>query len=397
MKKITISFVLLMLCASFALGATGDLTFMKQPPPTRSSARMYVSGFKLAGVDKAKGLVNKNALVGTLRGAAGAVMVAIDAAKADATKPELIRLDFSGTGMFKDAPTAPIKMRPAQRNVTMGMIGPVVINAKRDGQSIPVTLQGTYWKQGTRRGLSLMMTVVVEGSCKFGTKTYPVRIIDGNGNLKFADALKPPFRPSTMMPFDRVMVGTDDGKFSSGAATAYIGQPIFIDGKLYSVDISGMKIKAAAMDVAVGSVKVDSPRWNCTLVGKKYFLTVSGGKEAINVPADEYQTANYTLYTSNTPGKRSAYIRGYGSYRGGKSFTVSSGKTAALPIGAPIEATVTSSNSKGKVRMNLLMKDSLGGRISSIANAAGQRPAPPSIQVIDKAGKVVYTAKLGYG
>jgi len=396
MSRATISFVLVMLCGSIALGAVGDLTFMTQPPPSRTSVRLYVPQFKPAEADKARGLVNEHSIVGQVRGVDD-VMVAVDSAKADAAQPDLIRLDFTGTGNFKGAPTAKIKMRPSQRNVTMGVIGPASIVVKRGGQSVPATVSGTYWKQGERRGLSLMMSTAAEGKCKFGAKTYPVRVIDGNGNLKCSDALKPPYRPSYAMPYDRVMVGTGDGKFSSRAATTYVGQPVFIDGKLYRVEVSGMKIKASPMSGAVGKVKVDAPRWSCTLIGKKYFMTLSGGKAPIAAPADEYVTANYTVYTGADPSRRCAAIRGYGSYRGGKAFKVASGQTVDLRIGAPIDATVMSSARAGKVRINLMMKDSLGGRISSIITDEGKRPAPPKIDVVNKAGKIIYSANLAYG
>jgi len=396
MKTAAISILAIMLCGSFALGAVGDLTFMKKPPASRTNSRLYVSRFTHGGADKARGLVHENSVTGQVRGLDG-VTVAIDATKPDATKPDVIRLDFTGKGDFSKAPTATIKMRPPQRNVTLGMIGPAVGAVNRDGVSVPVTLSGTYWKQGDRRGLSLIMSAAGEGSCKFGSKTYPVRVIDGNGNLKLSDALKPPFRPSSMMPFDRVLVGTDGGKFSNSAATSYVGQPIFVDGKLYTVDVSGMKIKALAMKGSGGKVKVDAPRWNCTLIGKKYFVTLAGDKTPIVVPPDEYVTANYTVFTGADPRKRSASISGYGSYRGGKAITVAAGQTVDMQLGAPIEATVMSSARSGKVGINLLMKDPLGGRISGITNEAGRRPDPPTVEVINKAGKIVYTAKLAYG
>jgi hypothetical protein len=396
MTKITISSVLVMLCVSFALGATGDLTFMKKPP-TRYTSRVYVSRFTHGGADKARGLVNAHSVVGVAQGAPGGLQVAIDSAKADATQPDVVRLDFSGQGKFKGAPTAGIKIRPSGSGTTMGTIGPAVILVKRDGRSIPIAVQGSYWKQSRSRGLSLRLASALEGTCKFGAKTYPVRVFDGNANQGFSDALKPPYRSQSIIPFDRVVVDTAGDKFSSGAAVSYVGQPILVDGKWYKVDISDMKIKAAAMNIAGGSVKVNAPRWNCTLVGKKYYLSLNGGKEAISVPPDEYATSNYTVFTGSDPGKRSATIRGYGSLRGGKAFTVGSGQSVDLLIGAPIEAKVSASKRGAKVNMNLMMTDALGGRISSITTSEGKRPPAPSIEVVDKAGKIVYTAKLEYG
>ena len=199
------------------------------------------------------------------------------------------------------------------------------------------------------------------------------------------------------MPFDRVVVDTGDGKFYSGATTSYVGQPTFVDGKWYSIDISDMKITAAVQKITGGSVKVDAPRWRCTLIGKKNYLTLNGGTDPIVVPADEYRTANYTVFTGSDPGKRCATISGYGSFSSGKAFTVASGQSVDVSIGAPIEATVVASKRGGKVSMNLVMKDAFGGRIRSITTSEGKRPPAPSIEVVDKTGKIVYTAKLAYG
>jgi len=397
MTKITISCVLVMLCVSFALGSTGDLTFMKQPLSTTYTSLVYVNHFTHGGADKARGLVNQHSVVGAAPKASGGVHVAIDSTKADAARSDVLRLDFSGQGKFKGAPTVEIKIRPARSGTTMGAIGPVVIVAKRGGRSIPVAVRGHYWKQATRRGLSLMLSSVMKGTCKFGAKIYPVRVVDGNANLGFSDALKPPFSPRSRMPFDRIVVDTGDGKFSSSAITSYVGQPIFVDGKWYSIDIADMKITAAAQKITGGSVKVNAPRWRCTLIGKNNYLTLNGGTGPIAVPADEYRTANYTVFTGSEPGKRCATVSGYGSFSGGKAFTVASGQTVGLSIGAPIEAAVVAAMRGGKVRINLMMKDALGGRIRSITNNEGKRPPAPSIEVVDKAGKIVYTAKLKYG
>jgi hypothetical protein len=158
-----------------------------------------------------------------------------------------------------------------------------------------------------------------------------------------------------------------------------------------------MKITAAAQKITGGKIKVDAPRWRCTLIGKKNYLTLNGAAGAIDVPADEYRTSNYTVFAGSDPRKRSATISGYGSFSGGKAFTVASGQAVDLSLGTPIQATVSAAKRGRKVNMNLVMKDALGGRIRSITTSAGKRPAPPRIEVVDKAGKTVYTAKLEYG
>lgn len=390
MTRLTTSFILVMLLAGSAFGAAGDLTFMKKPTAV-SPGVVYVNRFTHSGVDKTRGLVNKHSIVGVAPKISGGIHVAIDSAKPDSPVPDVIRLDFSGKGTFIDAPTVALKMRAKNR----GVVGPAIVVIKRGGRSIPVNVQGSYWKQNESRGLSLVLASALEGTCKFGAKTYPVYVFDGNANMEFTDVLKPPYNPRSRMPFDRLYVA--DKKDSPDAARSYLGQPIFVGGKWYNVEISGMKISATPLKSGGGSVRVDAPEWNCILIGKKYYFSLRGRKEPIAVPADEYRTYRYTVYNKGDLGKRCARIIGYGNYPGGKAITVASGKTVELALGAPIEAMVVAVNRGGKVRMNLKMTDALGGRIAIITTDEGKRPPVPSIEVVDKSGEIVYTAKLKYG
>ncbi|MCP4375142.1 MAG: hypothetical protein GY794_03025 [bacterium] len=392
MSRITTSCVIVMLFGSFAMGEVGDLTFMKTPPPSNARRPLFVRGFKQVGTDEAKGLVNPRAAVGELSGGTRSVKmkVAVDSADADATKLDLIRLDFSAKGMFKGAPTVAIKMGPAQRGGGyMGVIAPVVVNVKRDGKTVSSLISGNYWEYKNQKGLSLMMSVAVEGECKFGDKTYPVRVIDENANLKFSDAMKLSDR---LRDGDSVLIDTGGDKFASATPT-YIGQPALADGAWYVMNVTGMKITATRLKAAEGSVKVNAPRWNCVLTGKKYFLSLSGTKAPMSVPADDYRINEYTVFAKNTPGKRCATISG----RGGKVFTVSSGETVDLAIGEPLTVGVVASKRRGKVRINMVLKDALGGKIRGMTNNVGRRMPAPSVEVVNNTGKIIYTAKLAYG
>jgi len=399
MTRTTICFLTAILAVSSALGGTGDLTFMKSPPRLTRASRVYIRRFKHGGTDEARGLVSKHAVVGTAQASAGGIQVAIDASKPDATAPDVVRLDFTGKGNFKGAPTVKLTAGASRRGITISNIAPTTIVADRGGQKVPAVIVGNYWKQQSgNRAMSLSITSAMEGTCKFGAKTYPVRVFDGNSNLAFTDALKPPYNVSRVpMPYDYIIVDTGKGDFRTDTVRTYVGQPIPVDGKWYKPAISGMKISASVLEVASGEIKVNSPRWRCTLVGKKYCFTISGGKDPVSVPADEYGTSNYLAYASADVSKPCAYIGGYGNVRGGKPVAVTSGNTVELPLGGPVTGKVTASVSGGKVRLNLVTTDALGGRISRVASARGTRPPAPVVEVVDKSDKTVYTAKLEYG
>ncbi|MBC8372489.1 MAG: hypothetical protein H8E53_02765 [Planctomycetes bacterium] len=68
-----------------------------------------------------------------------------------------------------------------------------------------------------------------------------------------------------------------------------------------------------------------------------------------------------------------------------------------MPLGSPIEATVTARTSGGKVAFSLNQTDPIGAKIGSVLGAGGKRPPKPSIEVVSAAAVVVYTASLEYG
>jgi len=73
------------------------------------------------------------------------------------------------------------------------------------------------------------------------------------------------------------------------------------------------------------------------------------------------------------------------------------GETIAVPMGPPIKAIISATVRGRRVSFNVKQTDTAGNPLASVLNAAGRRPKAPAVDVVDKTGKVVYTAQLKYG
>ena len=143
-----------------------------------------------------------------------------------------------------------------------------------------------------------------------------------------------------------------------------------------------------------GSLSVDAARWLCILAGEKYLVKVAGGKKPVRVPADSYKVLQYQLHATADTSRRGPMIYGH---TGTKPFEVAEGETAELGIGSPIQAAISTRQKAGSVTFSLSQTDAAGTQIAAVLGEGGKRSPAPKIDVVSKAGKTVYTAKLEYG
>jgi len=381
------------LSAGIASAGVGDLAYMKSPP--MSFQGTILRSLKAIPPEQrvAAGLVSPKAV---LLKSTGAIRIAVDAGAADAETLDLVRIDTTGTGNFRDARTLKLKIQTRSTSYTRGSFGPETVQIPRNGKTIPVRVFGHYYGRAQRVYGGASLTVAAEGSCAFARTQRKVRVVDGSGNLALGDPAKPPFSRSTARPkADMVFVADENGNFTGPRSTpTYLGQPIEVGGAWYVVSAEDMKVSAAPLEGGTGEVSVDAARWQCTLAGEKYLLTVRGGKEPVRVPPDRYRIQQYRLYAEEATDRRVAMIYGY---RGTKALDVAAAKATRLPIGSPIQAKILTRQASGRVIFSLAQTDGAGARIGGVIAEGGKRPPKPKIDVVGKEGKVVYTANLEYG
>ncbi len=368
-----------------------------------SAALDYRPSMSMAGMSakpaEGSGTVHAKAVVLVVRTAAGQVAVAVDSTKPDATAADTLRFDFTGKGRFAGAPTVAIK--PVRGRDHQTAFGPATIQAAFPGGPMPVTVSGRYIKSDTFRYMVLSIGTGVQGKGRFGRRELPVRIIDGNGNLKAGDSWRTSGRSTRTG--DTVAVDVGDGSFTKDVRKGCYGSPIEVDGAWYTVGMAadGKTLTVSPTDVKLGKVHIRQPKWSCMLVGEKHLLHLAGGDAPVAVPVDTYLVTRYQQWSEAAAAGERAHLRCTDfTTRGAKRalVAVEAGKTADVEVGAPLTASVVArSRSDGKVSLSLSLTDAAQRTVSSILLPNGRRPTPPKVTIRDAEGKTVYTASLEYG
>jgi hypothetical protein len=390
------------LSAGIAAGGVGDLTYAKTAPPGVSSGGAYMP-MKTPANRAAIGLTHPKALA-TSKGTM--IAVAFDSADPKADSLDIARIDMTGKGEFTGAVTVKLTKVPSRVGYTMLSLTPQPITISKDGKKIPALLSGRYYKYkssttGTktksvmRVSCSAYVQTVGVGECKFGDTVRKICVTDNNRNMTLGDVVTVKSGTREYKRADYCRIADAKGTFATASRTGYVqmGQPFEIDGKWYTLSAEKMKIAATPMTGGLGTLTIDAPRWQCTLTRDGFTLNVTGGDKPVNVPAGEYMVRMFRLYRGADAAKPCANI--YGSRT--KPLTITADKATSLSAGTDLTAKMSASFSKGKVKFSVSQSDAAGSRIRGIYGAGGKRPTAPQIEVVNKAGKVVYTAKLAYG
>ena len=411
--------------AAGAWGAVGELKPVAVDLQTLSAAGVRPRSVYTRSVANAPagcGTVHPQAKVATVVSGSMRIAVALDAVKADAKALDVVRFNFTGEKRFQNAATLPLKARSvSRRSATPSAIvsspyftfGPSTVNVPRGGSTVPVTISGQYYA-GTQRSnykyVRLNLMAAAEGSCRFGDKTFGVRVIDGTGNLEFGDAAGVTQKDGRVMlpkgsrtlAADTLLIDTGSEQFKKAGLKAQCGELVSLNGTLYHVRFSagGTKVSAEPSDVKLGKITVPGDSWSVTLVGTKHVLQLSGGAEPVEVPVDQYVAGNYQASTkSDAPNRPSRLRSGYYVMYGretGKVFEVKAGEVTKVPVGAPLTAAVAVTKSGKNVRLNALVRDASGARVSSIYGPKG-RPKAPTVTVFNDKREEVYRTSLKYG
>jgi len=406
-----LTLALVCLVTALAAAEVGQLKFVESQPKKSASPApvpLYTRTFAVAAPDC--GTVNPKAKVATVgSGGAVALKVAVDSAEAGAEEPDLIRFDFSGKGNFKDKPTLPLKKLASRSSYKRYQVGPGTLQVPRGEETAPVHVAGLYYVRGTTfRYLTMMLSVAAEGSCRFGDKVLGVRVIDANGNLRVSDTVKISLKDGKVMGAQRgrlgsdmVLIDTDGETFRKKALEVPCGHRVRLGDTWYEVSVSDdAKITAKEVKVATGKVRIPHDRWSMTLINAEHMLSLSGGRDPVEVPAGQYVATNYREYVGSPGASRPAMVAaGRRVLYGAKSavLTVEAGKTAEWAIGSPLTARAAVSQRSGTVHFRAEIKDAGGTDVDYVHGAKGARPQPPSVTVLNAGGEQVYQGKMKYG
>jgi len=389
------------LSAGIAAGGAGDLSYATTAPPS-----LDISGGTITmktptkpadiGLTHPKAMVTGDGAMVTRDGAmvtidGRPVTVAFDSDDVAADLLDVARIDLTGKGDFTDAVTVKLTRAPGH---PLFYLPPRPATITKDGRKITVLLSGRYYNNKRRVFGVVYLLAIGEGKCRFGDAVRKVLVLDNNNNLTLGDVVTRKRGGREYTRADYCLIANDKGQFPTNECNNFmrIDHPTRIGGKWYTLTCDKMQIAAKPVD-NVGMLSVDAPYWECRLSVNGMDLYLTGDAKPVEVPAGTYQVPALALYQHGATAMPIPTI--YGSRT--RPLTITAGKVTSLSLGKGIVASIVTKASGGTVRFSIKQTDADGSHIKAIHGPGGKRPKAPQVEVVDKAGKVIYIAKLAYG
>jgi tetratricopeptide (TPR) repeat protein len=349
------------------------------------------------------GTVHAGARVVTLDLGNGKMAIALDAEKADAQHYDVIRLDPTGRGDFRNAPvvrranysaSAAAPNKEAEFNYQFGG----GISALTVGQTHLAAGIDVHYSEKTTLGsgtdLEYQFSTCAVGECRFGDKVYRVRFYDLTNNLSVRDGVACPpsgvrLTPETWGDWYAVDCHDDGDKVAWNSnkagdpvrygdrlwrinepriAAARYGQPVLVDGRWWNVRVSddGQKVTAEPHAAPTAQLRVEHPFWRMILVGPACVLDVWGGNAPVPVPAGSYAIYTYQEYLGAAPDFKTPLLTV--SHESGlpaapMALNLKAGTTTTVRIGSPLRGSLDVSKADGRVRFGITLRDAAGREV----------------------------------
>ena len=295
------------------------------------------------------GTVNRNALVFSVVRSGTGFDLAIDSKAPDSLHPDVVRIDPSGKGDFRNAAVVPRTNESSEGDGAFYYVFEKESVALTVGQrTVPVRVEVTYCDRPNSRKIVVYFGFCADGKCRFAEKVRRVRVADHDGNLRINNAARPPFDKSGVFwkagvgDLIEVDVGYGLGDF---AAKAYYGHPVLVDGRLWNVTVSddGAGIEALPYEGPTGNIQINHAFWQAAFVGDRFLIHLQGGPQPVPMPVGRYRIRQYDEYPPVRPenSKERLYLQDE-SFDGGHEadVVVRAGRTETIPIGSPLKGTL---------------------------------------------------------
>jgi hypothetical protein len=382
-----------------AIAGVGGLSYMKAPPAkVAGTMRCFSFGtFAKAADPNAAGLARPDALVATARRHGVVLSVAVDARDPGGKPYQVLRFDPTGRARFHNAivvPMTPMSAPASRDRHEMRIDPPATIQVLRGGRRMPVTVSGQFWiGAGGRPEFAATLVCGAEGPCAFGEAVRTVRVVDGDGNLSLGDPVPdiPRDADGRSRLNDYFWVADARGRFTG--PKLHVGEIMRVEGTWYTVKLDDLTASAEPVKAATGMLKIDRPRWEAELKGRKHRLHLRGKAVPLAVPADTYTLVSYVLHAPGGPGGKGLRVTGYRS----RPFVVAAGRTTKLPAPLAMVCKMTARQRGRDVVLTVGPTDKCGRQGASVVDAAGRQVKRPAIEILDRSGKVVHVARMEYG
>lgn len=198
------------------------------------------------------------------------------------------------------------------------------------------------------RKLEVNLGTCAEAFCKFGDKTYRVRVFDETNNLRFDETTNSQTRQ------DWVYVYKDKGMVVSD-----YGRPLSIDGELFDIKVSddGSGMAATKYVGKTGLIRINHQFWEGEIVGNNYkcrLMAVSDAESLVRLPVGDYKFSKWEEYSAP---KKPRYLLRVDDV----PITVKPDETTDVVIGLPLKATLKATVQGARSNWNWSLRTLPGG------------------------------------
>lgn len=358
---------------------------------SRSSTYYAASGMdRYESYKESDGVMSPKAQIVTINESGMKASIGLDYATAEDTIPNVVLLDLTGQGNFRNA------IRLSFINAT-NFISSTAINRHYAGLvtlktgivEYPAAVMVDEIVGDQQRKLMIRASYSAQAICHFGKKMYRVVIVNEDGNLKLGDRVMPLWNQTsdTLSPWeeewrelyrgDTVYVETGrpaedlreiGGPYANSVwqwkragSRGFCGHPIQVDDKLYVVNVSadGASAVVEPFTGPTGKLHIDKPLWTCLLIGNKHILRLDGKNEPVDVPADTYRILDYRELKDLTRKNERLSLR----WNPGQTVQIHEGRTTGKRIGSPLNGVLTMQQEGREMDISLKWKDVNGAEV----------------------------------
>ena len=327
--------------------------------------------------------------------------IALDFARPEHKHPSEIKLDLTPETDFSDAVSVKRtrSMYVTGSQLTCCHFDSKALRITHRGRTFPIHFYCQYHVAPQLQRIIVRMSMHAEGTCRFGERVYKVELVDATCNLHVDD----PVRPTVQE--DR-LVGTPRGDhfyvYAAERITGFAGNPVVVDGAPYRLEISpdGSTVKAVPFTGPTGKVAMKAPAWQGTFFGPGRYLRVRGGREPVHMPAGKWILHQVDLWSDAQPGPNRSEIALGENYSRlvHRAVEIVPGKTASLPYGPPIIASLDVTQKGDRVEFLLRQVDQSGTALSALVPSVGRLHGRPAIiSLVDSGGKEIEKIRMSWG
>jgi hypothetical protein len=239
------------------------------------------------------------------------------------------------------------------------------------------------------------------GEVQFGTKRYPVALVDDNANGRFNDRAVLAGNPTG----DVLLMDVDgDGKFDPDAFAGPEYRPcarsVWVEGQYYALDVraDGAGLTVAPARVPLATLRSGYANFALMLASAQGTLSVRSENGVAALPLGQYRIVGWQIQQRDAGGTLwSAQGNSQGSAVPAPALSVQKVDVVLPRLGAPLVAGLMVQASGAREFRFSLRFSTASGEVVREVSRGGRRMPEPRLQVTDARGRTIASIPFHYG